>query len=210
VKVLAAVCVAVSLAATEQVVAGAKPQHYAVLLDVSQSNPLVDYATHSRRLADDVSRRISTLAMGSRVTIATFGEYDVRKNVIQEKDVNIYFRPDTARQSVAQLIASTPEAIKSGKITAQGQTNIMAALQMIARRTDCTKYDTTVILVSDGKENSMFGHLPEPTIGQSFAGCEGFVIVGLLGDDPTHTGTLGKAWMSWCQAAGFKSCDYVE
>ncbi len=106
-----------------------------------------------------------------------------------------------------------PKLVHEGKLHSQGSTNIVAFLENMAATTDCRAQPATVVLASDGIEDSRLanlshggGQLPMPSRA-IFAGCDQLVILGLAQgmNDPRQTQRLRDEWQAWAQAAGFKS-----
>jgi hypothetical protein len=120
-------------------------------------------------------------------------------------------RPEAVASDVERLIAGTPVLVSSGKWKTQGRTNILAFLDNVSRSEGCGGLPTTIILATDGIEDSQFArlddaqdHLPDPD-GRPFAGCAELQILG-LGEgtrSPIKTGRLRGEWTRWAKEAGF-------
>ena len=121
-------------------------------------------------------------------------------------------RPQQVAADVRKLIAGTPLLVKSGKWKAQSHTNILAFLDNVSQSIGCSGMKTTIILASDGIEDSEYAHLarrrshlPAPD-GRPFAGCAELQILGLGQGtrSPMETVRLRQDWSGWARAAGFK------
>ena len=191
----------------------AAASRYMILLDLSNSNPLVRSKAHAANLARLARRRLHDVKMGDRIILRTFGAYNVSRQMIKELNVNIYLRPENARRAVEQLIAGIPKAIEKGYLKIQGQTNIIGALQRMRGRMQCAALHTNVILVSDGLSNSVYTKgdgLPPEADEPLFDRCGTLTILGLNGNDPRHTRKLEKAWQKWSTGAGFTSFQAIQ
>jgi hypothetical protein len=188
------------------------PQRIVIGLDLSKSNPLIDEPEFAGKVAARVANIIRGLGFASEVHVRTFGSYDATSN-------NFYFdtvlsvrnRPDDVAAQVEKLIASTPMLIANGKWKAQNRTNILAFLDNISQSVGCSGEPTTVILATDGIEDSVYArlddpgdHLPAPD-SRPFAGCSELQILG-LGEgtrNPIKTTRLRNEWVRWAREAGF-------
>ncbi len=115
------------------------------------------------------------------------------------------------RPKCEKLIAGTPVLVQQGKWRAQGNTNILAFMDNVSNSIGCSALPTTVILASDGIEDSEYArlgrggaHLPAPD-GKPFAHCAELQILGLgEGDNsPSETVRLRAEWDHWARSAGF-------
>ena len=113
--------------------------------------------------------------------------------------------------SRARLIAGTPMLVRSGKWRSQSNTNILAFLDNVSQSIGCSGMPTTVVLASDGIEDSDYvrlqnsgAHLPAPD-GRPFRGCSEMEILGLGQGtrSPIVTTRLRSEWTRWSAAAGF-------
>jgi hypothetical protein len=181
-------------------------------LDISKSNPLVDNDEFAAKVAARIANMVRTLGPASEVHVRTFGSYDASSN-------NFYYdalissrnRPEHVAAEVQKLIAGTPYLVKSGKWRSQDNTNILAFLDNQSQSIGCAGLPTTVILASDGIEDSEYtrlerhdAHLPPPD-GRPFRGCAEMQILG-IGEgtnSPMETTRLRIEWSHWAQAAGF-------
>src|ERR1700753_2402624 len=139
-------------------------------LDISKSNPLVDDEQFAAKVAARIANTVRTLGPASEVHVRTFGSYDASSN-------NFYYnavisarnRPEHVAAEIQKLIAGTPYLVKSGKWRSQMNTNILAFLDNQSQSIGCAGLPTTVVLASDGIEDSEYtrlerhdAHLPPP------------------------------------------------
>ncbi len=101
--------------------------------------------------------------------------------------------------------------MRSGKWKSQDNTNILAFLDNISQSIGCAGMPTTVVLASDGIEDSEYvrlqkadAHLPAPD-GRPFRGCAEMQILGIGQGthSPMETTHLRAEWTRWAAAAGF-------
>jgi hypothetical protein len=120
-------------------------------------------------------------------------------------------RPENVAAEVQKLIAGTPMLVAHGKWHSQDNTNILAFLDNVSNSIGCAKIPTTVILASDGIEDSEYtrlqmdgAHLPAPD-GKPFRGCTELQILGIGQGtrSPKTTVRLRAEWSRWAHAAGF-------
>ena len=191
------------------------PRTIIIGVDLSTSNPLIVDDAFAAKVAARIAPMITGLAPRSRLVLRSFGSYDSAANAVLNLDILI--APKTARaEDMARLVqtavAGVPKLVREGKLRAQNQTNIIAFLDNMAATVDCHAQPATVILASDGIEDSKLanlsrnqGTLPLPTR-PIFAGCDELMIFGLAQGmrDPRQTQRLRDEWTVWSQAAGFK------
>lgn len=191
----------------------AKPVKRVIVgIDLSLSNPLIANPAFAAKVARRVAGEIEGLGYHSEVHVRTFGNYDAASNnfaydmVVSENE-----RSDAIANDVGKLIASTPMAIKRGLWRAQGHTNILAFLSNLSQSPGCQGMPTTVVLATDGIEDSTYAdldrsssHLPAPA-GRPFRGCDELEILGLGQGtrNPRETTRLRAEWQGWAEAAGF-------
>ncbi len=192
--------------------AGLAPQRLVIGIDISKSNPLVDDPAFAAKVAARIATIVRGLGMASEVHVRTFGSYDASSN-------NFYFdalissrnRPEAVAAEIHKLIAGTPLLVSSGKWRSQENTNILAFLDNVSQSIGCAGMPTTVVLASDGIEDSEYvrlqhagAHLPSPD-GKPFRGCAEMEILGLGQgtDSPMVTTRLRSEWTRWATAAGF-------
>jgi len=204
---------AMQVAAPEQNVL--HPQRLIIGLDLSLSNPLVDDPAFAARVAARVADQIRNLGLASEVHVRTFGSYDPSSNNFSYDTVlSVRARPEFVAAEVQKLIANTPRLVASGRWKSQRTTNILAFLDNMARATGCGGMPTTIILASDGIEDSAYARLnrgdalPAPDR-RIFRGCAQLTIYGLGqgSGSPILTTRLRSQWESWARAAGFARFD---
>lgn len=187
------------------------PQRIVIGLDLSRSNPLIADPAFAARVADRVALQVSRLGFASEVHVRTFGNYDPNSNTFAYDAVlSVRARPENVAAEIRKLIAGTPYLVRSGRWQAQRNTNILAFLDNVAHGIGCQGMPTTVILASDGIEDSSYArldrgdHLPMPE-DRPFAGCAEFDIFGLGqgADSPRMTIRLRSEWANWARVAGF-------
>jgi len=192
------------------------PRTIIVGVDLSTSNPLIIDDQFAAKVGARIEPMIQGLAPRSRVILRTFGSYDSSANTTFNLDVQI--APKSARaEDIARLVslavASVPKLVRDGRLHAQNSTNIVAFLDNMAATIDCRAQPATVILASDGVEDSRLanlshggGTLPPPSRA-IYAGCDQLYIFGLAQGmhDPRQTERLRDEWSRWSQSAGFRA-----
>jgi hypothetical protein len=188
------------------------PQRLVIAIDLSKSNPLIDNPQFAAKVAARVADEVRGLGFASEVHVRTFGNYDAGSNNFHYDAVlSVRNRPDTVAAEVEKLIAGTPMLVRDGKWRAQGTTNILAFMDNVSQSIGCAGMPTTIVLASDGIEDSEYArleardaHLPSPD-GKPFAGCAELQILGLGEGDrsPSETVRLRGEWQRWSRAAGF-------
>ena len=188
------------------------PQRVIIGLDLSRSNPLIADPAFAAKVADRIADIVRNLGFASEVHVRTFGNYDATSNTWAYNTVlSVRNRPESVAAEVRKLIANTPYLVKNGTLRAQDNTNILAFLDNISHGIGCAGMPTTIILASDGIEDSGYtklyresAQLPAPN-GKPFAGCAEFEILGLGQgrDSPRLTGHLRDEWSGWARAGGF-------
>jgi len=188
------------------------PQRIVIGIDLSKSNPLIDEPDFASRVGARVATIIRGLGFASEVHVRTFGSYDATSNNFHyDTVISVRNRPDDVAAQVEKLVAGTPMLIERGKWIAQNRTNILAFLDNVSQSIGCTGLPTTVILATDGIEDSVYArlddpddHLPAPE-SRPFAGCTELQILG-IGEgtrNPIKTTRLRDEWTRWAHAAGF-------
>ena len=189
------------------------PQRIIIGLDLSLSNPLVDDPAFAARVGARVAEIVGHLDMSSEVHVRTFGSYDPSSNnFAYDTLISVRARPEAVAAEIQKLIASTPRLVASGRWRSQQTTNIVAFLDNIVRARGCGGMPTTIILASDGIEDSAYtkldrgGHLPAPDR-HVFRGCSALIIYGLGqgAGSPVLTSRLRSEWENWSREAGFGS-----
>ena len=187
-------------------------QRIVIGIDLSKSNPLIDNQQFAAKVGARVADIVSKLGFASEVHVRTFGTFDATANPFYyDTMISARSRPEAVASDVERLIAGTPTLVASGKWKAQGRTNILAFLDNVSRSEGCSGLPTTIVLATDGIEDSQFArlddasdHLPDPD-GKPFAGCVDLQILG-LGEgtrSPVKTARLRAEWTRWAHAAGF-------
>lgn len=181
-------------------------------IDLSKSNPLIDDPQFAAKVGARIADEIRQLGFASEVHVRTFGSFDATANPFYyDTLISAHARPEAVAAEVERLIAGTPTLVAEGKWRAQGRTNILAFLDNVSRSQGCGGMPTTIILATDGIEDSQFArlddpedHLPAPD-GHPFAGCADLQILG-IGEgtrSPIKTARLRAEWTRWAHEAGF-------
>lgn len=188
------------------------PQRLVIAIDLSKSNPLIDDPDFAAKVGARVADEVRGLGFASEVHVRTFGNYDAESNNFHYDTVlSVRNRPEQVAAEVQKLITGTPVLVQQGKWHAQGHTNILAFMDNVSQGIGCSGLPTTIILASDGIEDSEYArlehadaHLPAPD-GKPFAGCAEFQILGLGEGDrsPSETVRLRGEWSKWSRTAGF-------
>jgi len=188
------------------------PQRLVIAIDLSKSNPLIDDPDFAAKVGARVADEVRGLGFASEVHVRTFGNYDAESNNFHYDAVlSVRNRPDEVAAEIQKLIAGTPILVQQGKWKAQGHTNILAFMDNVSQAIGCSGLPTTIVLASDGIEDSEYArlehadaHLPAPD-GKPFAGCAELQILGLGEGDhsPSETVRLRGEWTKWSRAAGF-------
>ena len=192
--------------------AGLAPKRLVIGIDISKSNPLVDDGAFAAKVAARVANIVRGLGMASEVHVRTFGSYDASSNnFYYDALISARNRPENVAAEIRKLIAGTPMLVRSGKWRSQSNTNILAFLDNVSQSIGCSGLPTTVVLASDGIEDSEYArlmsthaHLPKPE-GRPFRGCAEMEILGLGQGthSPIITARLRSEWTAWAAAAGF-------
>jgi hypothetical protein len=192
----------------------APPRRIIIGLDISRSNPLVDDPAFAAKVGERIANTVRALGFASEVHVRTFGSYDSpSNNFAYDALISTRNRPDHAGDEVYKLISGTPQLVANGRWKSQTRTNILAFLDNVSLSIGCTGLPTTVILASDGLEDSEYvrlqkpgARLPTPS-GAPFHGCVELEILGLGQGthSPIQTSRLRAEWARWAQAAGFAS-----
>jgi hypothetical protein len=188
------------------------PRRIIIGLDISKSNPLVDDPAFAAKVGARIANIVRGLGFASEVHVRTFGSYDASSNnFYYDALISTRNRPEHAGAEIQKLISGTPQLVKSGKWKSQTRTNILAFLDNISQSIGCRGLPTTVILASDGVEDSEYvrlqkrgAMLPAPS-GKPFRGCEEMQILGIGQgmDSPITTTRLRAEWLRWAISAGF-------
>ena len=188
------------------------PQRIVIGLDLSRSNPLIADPAFAAKVGARIADTVRNLGFASEVHVRTFGNYDATSNnFAYDVVLSVRDRPENVAAEVQKLVTGTPLLVKNGKWRAQANTNILAFIDNVSHGIGCGGMPTTIILASDGIEDSSYtkltrenAHLPDPD-GKPYAGCAGFEILGLGqgADNPRFTSRLRKEWSEWAHTAGF-------
>lgn len=188
------------------------PQRIVIGLDLSRSNPLIADPAFAARVSARIAGIVRNLGFASEVHVRTFGNYDATSNnFAYDVVLSVRNRPENVAAEVQRLVAGTPLLVKTGKWRAQENTNVLAFLDNVSHSIGCTGMPTTIVLASDGLEDSDYarlihasGHLPAPNA-KPFANCAELEILGLGqgANSPRLTTRLRGEWSGWARAAGF-------
>lgn len=188
--------------------------HIVVGIDISENSPYVTDKEFAEKAAAKIAPLIRGLPMRSKVTLRTVGSYQFSKHSIEiDREISRLSPGKNVAGIVTQVMGAVPGLVSSGKLVAHRQSNIVAFLTNISRTVDCSAEKVTIILASDGFEQSEYtnlkdkaGTLPTPE-GQPFKDCVELQILGLGQgqSSPRTTERLHGQWEKWAQAAGFKS-----
>ena len=187
------------------------PERIIIGLDLSKSNPLVDNPAFAARVGQRISGIVSRLGMASEVHVRTFGSYDPASNgFAYDTVISVRARPERVAAEIQRLIANTPRLVASGRWRSQQKTNILAFLDNYIRAIGCSGMPTTIILASDGIEDSEYARLnhgddlPRPDQ-RLYRGCVRLAIFGIGQGtgSPIATSRLRQQWDRWARSAGF-------
>ena len=189
------------------------PRRIIIGLDLSKSNPLIAEPEFAAKVAQRVADEVRGLGFASEVHIRTFGSFDASANNFHyDVQISIRERPEAVAADVERLIAGTPLLVARGRWQAQNWTNILAFLENMSASIGCGGMPTTIILASDGIEDSQYArldyassHLPPPEQPE-FNGCSELEILGIGQGtrSPIKTERLRMEWTRWAQEAGFQ------
>jgi len=133
------------------------PQRVVIGIDLSKSNPLINEPEFASRVGARVANIVRGLGFASEVHVRTFGSYDATSNNFHyDTVISVRNRPEDVAAQVEKLIAGTPVLIERGKWVAQNRTNILAFLDNVSQSIGCSGMPTTVILATDGIEDSVY------------------------------------------------------
>ncbi|MGB5092307.1 MAG: hypothetical protein WBN97_03235 [Parvibaculum sp.] len=191
----------------------ARPQTIVIGLDLSKSNPMVLDDAYAARAGAKAVEGLVALPLKSRVLLRTFGSYEVTANGLKiDQRISSQAKPAAVAEGIATIIAKVPALVRQGKLKAQNKTNIVPFLETMSEVVDCQADDVSVILLTDGFEDSEYahltagggGHLPAPDEAL-YAGCKQMTILGIGqgGGSPSATQRLRGQWAAWAKAAGF-------
>jgi hypothetical protein len=195
---------------TDQIAA---PQQRLIIgLDISKSNPLVADPAFAAKVGARIAEIVRGLGFASEVHVRTFGSFEASSNPFYyDTTISTRARPEVVAAEVQKLISGTPLLVARGKWVSQETTNILAFMDNISNSIGCARLPTTVILASDGIEDSEYvrlqrddAHLPPPD-GRPFGGCRELQILGIGQGtrSPKETVRLRSEWAKWAWRAGF-------
>jgi hypothetical protein len=188
------------------------PRRIIIGIDLSKSNPLIDNPPFAAKVAGRIAGQVRALGFASEVHVRTFGNFDASSNTFAyDITISTHARPEAVAADVEKLIAGTPLLVGHGKWLAQNNTNIVAFLDNSVLSIGCAGMPTTVILATDGIEDSEYAKLDNedsrlpPPEGRPFRGCTELQILGIGQGtrSPIETMRLRTQWTGWAQAAGF-------
>jgi hypothetical protein len=189
------------------------PRRIVIGLDLSKSNPLIDNPAFAAKVAARIASQVRSLGFMSEVHVRTFGNFDASSNTFAyDTTISTRARPQNVAAEIEKLISGTPVLVERGKWVAQDNTNIIAFLDNAVTSIGCSGMPTTVILASDGIEDSEYARLgredsrlPDPQ-DHPFRGCAELQILGVGQGtrSPILTARLRALWAHWAGAAGFQ------
>lgn len=201
-----------SLADRDEDDAAPSPRRLVIGIDLSRSNPLIENPDFAAKVARRIAGEVSDLGFASEVHVRTFGNFDASSNTFAyDAVISRHARPEKVASEIEKLVASVPELVESGKWRAQNKTNIVGFLENAVESIGCNGLPTTVILASDGVEDSEYARLkledarlPDPD-DHPFRGCAELQILGIGQGtgSPTQTMRLRSMWGRWARTAGF-------
>ncbi|XOV77456.1 MAG: hypothetical protein ACFHVJ_10895 [Aestuariibacter sp.] len=175
-----------------------------VLVDVSQSNPMLVDTAFNKRAAEFVISEVQSLKKGDTVTIQTFGTLQDSENLtVQTLQVSRHNQKKVAA-AVAKYLLSLPELIKP-----QGSTNLLAWFNRNPQ--NCDQQPEKILILSDAIEASEYVNpnlllsgkqsLPVPSEYVNINGCD-VVMFGIgSGRMDQETTRLRKAWEQYFEHA---------
>jgi hypothetical protein len=188
------------------------PKRIVIGLDLSKSNPLIDNPAFAAKVARRVADQVRALGFASEVHVRTFGNFDPSSNTFAyDQVISVRARPQNIAAEIEKLISGTPLLVQRGKWVAQDNTNIIAFLDNAVTSIGCAGMPTTVILATDGIEDSEYAKLERedarlpPPGGHPFRGCAELQILGVGQGtrSPSETVRLRTQWARWALDAGF-------
>ncbi len=188
------------------------PRRIIIGIDLSKSNPLIDNPPFAEKVGQRVASEVRSLGFASEVHVRTFGNFDATSNTFAfDTTISTRARPEAVAAEIQKLISGTPMLVERGKWVAQNNTNIVAFLDNSVLSIGCSGMPTTVMLASDGIEDSEYARLdredsrlPLPD-GHPFRGCAELQILGVGQGtrSPSETMRLRAQWGRWAEQAGF-------
>lgn len=195
------------------------PKRIIIGLDISLSNPLIEDRSFASKVAIRIGRMVGDMGFASEVHVRTFGSYDASQNPFYFDTVlSTRARPENVEAEVEKLIAGVPTLVERGRFHPQRRTNILGFLDNARESIGCRGMPTTIVLASDGIEDSEYAHLddadqhlPQPE-GRAFRGCASLEILGIGQGthSPKKTARLRGEWQRWAEAAGFEESEFLN
>lgn len=176
-----------------------------IIVDVSQSNPMLSNAAFVKRAAQYSAEQMSSLKLGDSILVQTFGELQSAKNLERYEYTLTRQKRKRIERAVLHYIMTLPERSEP-----QPSTNLLAWFNRNAL--DCQKVPKTILILSDGIEASEYVNpnklmagkqsLPAPSEFVDVKGCN-VVMFGLgAGRQDRETTQLRKAWAQYFNKAG--------
>jgi hypothetical protein len=190
-----------------------QPKRIIIGLDISLSNPLINDRDFAAKVGLRIGKMVGSLGFASEVYVRTFGSYDASQNSFYyDAVISTRARPENVAAEIQKLVSGVPMLVERGRFRLQRRTNIIGFLDNVRESIGCSRMPTTIVLASDGIEDSEYArlddpdeHLPMPD-GKPFRGCAGFQILGVGQGthSPKKTARLRHEWERWAEAAGFQ------
>jgi hypothetical protein len=190
-----------------------QPKQIIIGLDISLSNPLIEDRDFASKVALRISNMVGEMGFASEVHVRTFGAYDASQNSFYYDSVlSTRARPENVAAEIEKLIAGVPTLVERGRFHPQKRTNILGFLDNVNESIGCRRMPTTIVLATDGIEDSEYArldnpedHLPLPA-GHPFRACASLQILGIGQGthSPKKTARLRDEWQRWADAAGFQ------
>jgi hypothetical protein len=176
-----------------------------ILIDASQSNPMLIDTAFNKRAAAFAVQSISQLKQHDTVRLQTFGSLQSADNFdVKALQVSRHNHRKVSA-AVASYLVSLPQTLKP-----QGSTNVLAWFNR--NPVDCSKDKHTILIISDGIEASEYVNpnhllsgkqtLPAPSEFVNIRGCEVFMFGVGAGRLDQETIRLRKAWGQYFKQAG--------
>ena len=190
-----------------------QPKRIIIGLDISKSNPLIDDRDFAAKVGLRIGKIVAGLGFASEVYVRTFGSYDASQNSFYyDVVISTRARPENVAAEIQKLVSGVPMLVERGRFHPQRRTNIIGFLDNVRESIGCTRMPTTIVLASDGIEDSEYArldnpaeHLPLPEA-KSFSHCTSLQILGVGQGthSPKTTARLRHEWERWAGAAGFQ------
>ena len=176
-----------------------------ILIDASQSNPMLIDTAFNKRAAAFAVQSISQLKQHDTVRLQTFGSLQSADNFdVKALQVSRHNHSKVSA-AVASYLISLPKKLKP-----QGSTNVLAWFNR--HPVDCSKDKHTILIITDGIEASEYVNpnhllsgkqtLPAPSEFVNVRGCEVFMFGVGAGRLDQETIRLRKSWGQYFKQAG--------